>query len=105
MHSYTLNPRTIDIAGMIQTRLDSGSDYFSALSALSDELDLGIATLDECYAAICETRFPDLPSAEYDEDSETWIDTLPSDEFGSVSVGTILFVIAALLAVAYALTL
>ncbi len=110
-----MNPRTSHIASLVSEKLSNGSDYFSALSSLSDELCLSVETLDDCYASSITGELPSIPSAEITQEGQEWeewddIDVSPVfpwerfNENGSVSLNLLPVVIVVLGLIGHYLT-
>ena len=116
-----MNPRTLDIANTVDRLQVQGLAFDRAVRQVADILDISPDTVVRCheiatcddpdgyYDSECEPEYVNPPlTPVYVPTDEDWR-TLNSDprygnEFGSVSVGTLLFCLAALLAVLYVLT-
>jgi len=102
-----MNPRITDIADRVTTLHQSGScpSFYAAVSSVASELDISESVVYDCvsYVPGYDETAPYVPT---DEDWRTLnSDPRFGNEFGFVSLGTLTFLLAAFLAVAYCLTL
>jgi len=101
-----MNPRIADIANRVTSLHQSGNcpSFFAAVESVARDLDMSTSLVYDCvsYVPGYDETAPYVPT---DEDWRT-LNTDPrfGNEFGFVSVGTITFLVALLLAVAYCLT-
>ncbi len=99
-----MNPRILDIQTQVIDLHQSGNcpSFFAAVSSVASKLDLSESVVYDCVSFIPEyadETYPSLPGAVLDDDGY-WNDS----ESGFVSVGTLLFIVSAVLAILYVLT-
>ncbi len=100
-----MNPRTVDIASrVVGFAAATSTSVERAVEEVATQLDLSPVCVLDCYEKVYEATLSDS----YDPTDEDW-QTLNTDprfgnEFGFVSLPTLLFLISAALAVLYMLT-
>ncbi len=101
-----MNPRILDIQSQVIELHQSGScpSFFAAVSSVATKLDLSESVVYDCVSFIpgYDETEPYVPSD--DDWNELNSDPRFGNEYGFVSFGTLVFVLAAILAVLYVLT-